>query len=56
LNGERQIVYLDKTAQEKIKDRLIDLSDENVTLSHLNGNDVVMYGGFPISREELDNA
>ena len=56
LNGERQIVYIDKTAQEKIKDRLIDLSDENVTLSHLNGNDVVMYGGFPISREELDNA
>ena len=40
----------------KMKDQLIDLSDENVSLSHLNGNDVVMYGGFSISGEELDDA
>jgi hypothetical protein len=55
LDGERRITYIDRGTLGKIKDRLIDLSDEDVSLSHLNGNDVVMYGGFSIGREELGN-
>ena len=55
LDGERRITYIDRGTLGKIKDRLIDLNDEDVSLSHLNGNDVVMYGGFLISSEELGN-
>lgn len=53
LNGRVRITYRDRMALDKDSHRLVDLRDENVTLSHINGNDVVLFGGFEITKEEL---
>lgn len=56
LNGQGRVTYIDRGTLEIIKERLIDLNDDNVSLSHINGNEVVMCGGFEITREDLENA
>ena len=55
LGGKPQIHYLDSAGLEQISDTLIDLQNENVTLSHINKNEVVMYGGFQIDEDDVDN-
>ena len=55
LGGVARITYRDREALNKDRNRLVDLSDEKVSWSHLNGNDVVMFGGFEITRDDLGN-
>lgn len=55
LGGVARITYRDREALDKDKNRLVDLSDERVSWSHLNGNDFVMYGGFEITRDDLES-
>lgn len=56
LGGVARITYRDREALNKDRNKLVDLRDERVSWSHLNGNDVVMFGGFEITRDDLQKA
>lgn len=56
LGGVTRITYRDREALHKDWNNLVDLREERVSWSHLNGNDFVMFGGFEITREDLERA
>ena len=54
--GKMRNTYFDRQTLNAIRNKLFDLNDKKISLSHINGNDVVAYGGIEILREDIENA